>query len=214
MQKKSFSWGIIALMFILFFPIGIFMLIKKMTDEKFNYIKNGKALRIFAFILIGIGILYLIMGITGELETEDGSNVLFGVIVMLLIFVGGGSFSLYKANWYIKKGTKYNRYVSIVNSSTDTLIDNIAAAYPTSFEEASSDLQSMINDGYFMNAYVDLNSRELIMPQRFTDSQTVVNQGSSSANGQLESVKCKNCGATNKVASGTAGECEYCGSPL
>ena len=44
MQKKSFSWGIIALMFFLFFPIGIWMLVKKMTDEKFNYIKNGKSL--------------------------------------------------------------------------------------------------------------------------------------------------------------------------
>ena len=214
MQKKSFSWGIIALMFFLFFPIGIWMLVKKMTDEKFNYIKNGKSLKILAWILIGFAVMYLIMGITGELETEDGSSVVSGVIVMLMIFGGGGAFALYKAYSYIKKGTKYNRYVSIINSSNDTLIDNIAAAYPTSFEQAAKDLQSMLDDGYFMNAYVDLNRRELIMPPKATTVNVAVNQNTSPSYGQPTSVKCKNCGATNTVVPGTVNECEYCGSPL
>ena len=214
MQKKSFSWGIIALMFFLFFPIGIWMLVKKMTDEKFNYIKNGKSLKILAWILIGFAVMYLIMGITGELETEDGSSVVGGVIVMLMIFGGGGAFALYKAYSYIKKGTKYNRYVSIINSSNDTLIDNIAAAYPTSFEQAAKDLQSMLDDGYFMNAYVDLNRRELIMPPKATAVNVAVNQNTSPSYGQPTSVKCKNCGATNTVVPGTVNECEYCGSPL
>ena len=214
MQKKSFSWGIIALMFFLLFPIGIWMLVKKMTDEKFNYIKNGKSLKILAWILIGFAVMYLIMGITGELETEDGSSVVGGVIVMLMIFGGGGAFALYKAYSYIKKGTKYNRYVSIINSSNDTLIDNIAAAYPTSFEQAAKDLQSMLDDGYFMNAYVDLNRRELIMPPKATTVNVAVNQNTSPSYGQPTSVKCKNCGATNTVVPGTVNECEYCGSPL
>ena len=214
MQKKSFSWGIIALMFFLFFPIGIWMLVKKMTDEKFNYIKNGKSLKILAWILIGFAVMYLIMGITGELETEDGSSVVGGVIVMLMIFRGGGAFALYKAHSYIKKGTKYNRYVAIINSSNDTLIDNIAAAYPTSFEQAAKDLQSMLDDGYFMNAYVDLNRRELIMPPKATTVNVAVDQNTSPSYGQPTSVKCKNCGATNTVVPGTANECEYCGSPL
>lgn len=214
MQKKSFSWGIIALMFILFFPIGIWMLVKKMTDEKFNYIKNGKSLKILAWILIGFAVVYLIMGVTGELETEDGSSVVGGVIMMLMIFGGGGAFALYKAHSYIKKGTKYNRYISIINSINDTLIDNIAAAYPTSFEQAAKDLQSMLDDGYFMNAYVDLNRRELIMPQKSAPANVAVNQSTFPSSGQPTSVKCKNCGATNTVVLGTANECEYCGSPL
>lgn len=199
MQKKSFSWGIIALMFFLFFPIGIWMLVKKMTDEKFNYIKNGKSLKILAWILIGFAVIYLIMGITGEL---------------VVIFGGGGAFALYKAHSYIKKGTKYNRYISIINSSNDTLIDNIAAAYPTSFEQAAKDLQSMLDDGYFMNAYVDLNRRELIMPPKAATVNVAVNQSTSPSYGQPTSEKCKNCGATNTVVPGTANECEYCGSPL
>ena len=39
MQKKSISWGNIILMFIIFFPIGIWLLVKKMTTETLDYIK-------------------------------------------------------------------------------------------------------------------------------------------------------------------------------
>lgn len=213
MQKKSFSWGVIIVMFFVFFPVGIWMLVKKMTDEKFNYIKNGKSLRVLAWVLIGFAALYLIMWITGEFTTINGSGVAGSVIMMILIFGGSGAFTFYKANSYIRKGTKYQRYISIINSSHDRLIDRIAAAYPTSFEQAAKDLQSMLDDGYFTNAYVDLNRRELIMPKTAAVN-IVVNQPAVAANPQTKSVKCKNCGATNTVVPGAANECEYCGSPL
>ena len=214
MQKKSFSWGIIALMFIVFFPIGIWMLVKKMTSEKFNYIKNGKSLKVLAWILIIFAAIYLMMLITGDLETEDGSSVVGSLIMMIMLFGGGGAFALFKAHSYIKKGTKYNRYVSIINNSNNTLIDTIATAYPTTYEKAAEDIQSMIDDGYFMNAYVDLNRRELIMPQKSVSDNITVNQNSTHIDAQPMSIECKNCGATNTVVPGAVNECEYCGSPL
>ena len=214
MQKKTFSWGIIALMFIVFFPVGIWMLVKKMTNEKFNYIKNGKSLKVLAWILIIFAVIYLIMLITGELEAEDGSSVVGSLIMMIMLFGGGGAFALYKAHSYIKKGTKYNRYVSIINNSNNTLIDTIAAAYPTTYEKAAEDIQSMIDDGYFMNAYIDLNRRELIMPQKSVSDNITVNQNSTHIDAQPMSIECKNCGATNTVVPGAVNECEYCGSPL
>lgn len=214
MQKKSFSWGIIALMFIVFFPIGIWMLVKKMTSEKFNYIKNGKSLKVLAWILIIFAAIYLMMLITGDLEAEDGSSVVGSLIMMIMLFGGGGAFALYKAHSYIKKGTKYNRYVSIINSNNTTLIDTIAVAYPTTYEKAAEDIQSMIDDGYFMNAYIDLNRRELIMPQKSVSDNITVNQNSTHIDAQPMSIECKNCGATNTVVPGAVNECEYCGSPL
>lgn len=122
--------------------------------------------------------------------------------------------SFVKGNQYIKKGNKYNRYVSIINANNNTLIDNIATAYPTSFEQATEDIQSMLDDGYFMNSYIDLNRRELIMPQRSVSVNVTVNQNTTRTETQPTSVKCKNCGATNMLVPSTVNECEYCGSPL
>ena len=214
MRKKSFSWGLIALMLYLFFPIGIWMIIKKMTDEKYNYTKNGKALRILAWILIGIVIFYLTIGLTTGFVVEDGESAVGGVIVMILIFGGGGVLSLIKANSYIKKGTKYARYVSIVSSVSNTSIDSIAAAYPTTYEKAVTDIQQMLDDGYFMNAYIDLNRRALIMPQINATANIIGNDNATFTASRPTSVKCKNCGAENTVIPGSVNECEYCGSPL
>ena len=214
MQKKSFSWGIITLLLIFFFPVGIFMIVKKVTTESFNYAKNGKSLKTLGWILLCFAAIYLLMFMTGDLVTEDGGSIVGPILVVIFLFGGGGILSLIKGNQYIKKGAKYNRYVSIINTSSDLFIDNIAAAYPTSFEEAAKDLQSMLDDGYFMNSYIDLNRRELIMPQKATTSNTIVNQQVAPTKSQPKSVKCQNCGATNTVVPGVVNECEYCGSPL
>lgn len=219
MQKKSTSWGIIALWMILFFPVGIFFVVKKMTSEKFNYIKNGKSLRILGYILLGFAIVYLIMAFTGDLKSEDGSSIVGGVIVAEIIFGGGGALCVFKGIEYIKRGTKYNRYVSIINASNDLLIDNIAAAVPTTYDKAIADIQSMLDAGFFMNAYLDLNKRELIMAKTATQPNIVVNNiyadhSAGEANSQPHSVKCPNCGATNTVVPGAKNECEYCGSAL
>ena len=145
------------------FPVAIYMIVKKMSSEKFNMIKNGKSLKILGWVLIGFAAMYLLLGITGELQTEDGSSAVGGIIVAECIFGGLGALSLVKGIQYIKCGEKYNRYVSVVNASNDLLIDNIAAAIPTTYEKAAADLQAMIDAGYFMNAYVDLNRQELVM---------------------------------------------------
>ncbi|MGI6268990.1 MAG: hypothetical protein ACOYKJ_00415 [Candidatus Howiella sp.] len=219
MQKKSFSWGIIIVMLIVFFPVAIYMIIKKMTDEKFNYIKNGKSLKILGIVLLCFAGLYLIMGLTdGFQPNEDGSSVVGGVIVCELIFGGCGALCLIKGMKYIKRGEKFNRYVSIINASNDLLIDNIAAAVPTTYDKAITDIQSMLDAGFFMNSYLDLNKRELIMKKTVSQASVTVNAvyaGSQGGeNSQPHSVTCPNCGATNTVVPGAKNECEYCGSPL
>ena len=220
MQKKSFSWGLIVLMLFLFFPVAIFMICKKMSSEKFSYIKNGKSLRVLGIVLLCFAAIYLIIGLTDGFEpTEDGSSVVGGVIVCELIFGGCGGLCVFKGIDYIKLGTKYNRYVSIINASNDLLVDNIAAAVPTTYDKAIVDIQSMLDAGFFMNAYLDLNKRELIMAKAAIQPNIVVNNvyatsSTGEMNSQPHSVKCPNCGATNTVVPGAENECEYCGSAL
>ena len=210
-QNKSFSWGLILLMLILFFPVGIYMIVKKVTTEKFNYINNGKALKVLGWVLIGLGIIYII-----PTDSEAGSDTVGSILFGILLFGGLGALSLLKGFKYEKLGKKYARYVSIVNTTPNTSINAIAAAVPTTYEQAVKDLQSMINSGYFMNTYLDLNRGELVraysnFPQNnynFTPNTAY------KPNLQRISTKCPSCGAPNNIVKGTANECEFCGSPL
>jgi uncharacterized membrane protein len=67
-NKNTTSWGRIIFMVILFFPVGIYMLIKKMTTEKFNYDKNGKALQRLGWVLFGIGCVYIFIGASDNFQ--------------------------------------------------------------------------------------------------------------------------------------------------
>ena len=215
MQKKSSPWGIILLITCLFFPIGIYMIVKKVTSEKFNYVQNGRTLKVLGWVLLGFAMLYLILGLTGNLQAEDGS--MGGVISVIFIFGAGGLVCLYYGSVIMKRGLKYSRYVSIVVPGNNTYLDNIAAQYPTSYDKAVADLQAMIDAGYFMNSYIDLNRRELILPKVQAQPNYAFHQPPASTNAAYagpRTIQCPNCGAPNTLFIGAVKECEYCGSLL
>lgn len=214
-NNKSFSWGVIILMFFLFFPIGIYMLVKKMTTEKFNYAKNGKSLQTLGWVLLVFGCIYILMGMTGEFQTEDGSSAIEGLMIVIVLFIGCGLFCVFKGKKYVKLANKFNRYAAIVNANSNHSIDNIAAAYPTDYDTACKDLQDMLDIGFYLNSYIDLGRRELVMPQKSQPAQVkVMVSETTTRTAQPRVIKCPNCGATNTLNPGAPSECEYCGSPL
>lgn len=216
MRKKSFSWGIIIVMFIIFFPIGIFMLVKKVKDEKFNYINNGRALLIIGGVLLGFIVLTCITNTNGIIVTSNGSIKISETDSMVMIVLGGaGLFSIIKGYDYMSKGKRYSRYVEIVNTSNDLRIASIAAVFPTTYNSAVADLRTMIDMGYFMNSYIDLQRGELV--RMMPGSNVVLNGNNYNRSNnikQLRTIKCPNCGATNMVVPGVLNECEYCGSKI
>lgn len=218
-NKKSYSWGSIILMFFLFFPIGIFMLIKKMTTEKFNYAKNGKSLQNFGWVLFTIGCFYSYF--FARSSDPDAVDV---VIAIIILFNCSGLLCVFKGKKYVKRADKYSRYSAIVNSNIDHSVDNIAAEYPIDYKTACKDLQYMLDIGYFPDSYLDLSGRKLVMPQKWQQSAKVMFNGSTPQTVQPKTVqpkpvqprvvKCQNCGAPNTLNPGAISECEYCGSPL
>lgn len=200
MQKKSFSWGIVGLMFVLFFPVGIWMLIKKVTSEKQDYLDNGKILKLFGCSSIGLGIVCVLAGFTGLVKYEDGTSATGIAALAGLVYGGIGALCLCLSADCLKKGTKYRRYTAVINSATNLRLDVIAAACSTTVTEAEADIQAMLDDGYFQNAYLDMSKKVLVMPSELPQPQRCV--------------KCQCCGATNNLAFDAPNQCEYCGSPL
>ena len=175
------------------------------------YIKNGKVLKALGIGFLAFAGLYVLMAVTGGLTVEEGDNIVSMVINMVAFFGGIGAVMLFFGCRFLARGKKFNRYVAILSDCNEYAIDNIAAAYPTTYDVAVKDLQKMIDLGCFFNAYIDMNKRELVM-QKLTSSD-IPSVAKSTAPG-TRTVKCPNCGATNTIAQGAASKCEYCGSPL
>ena len=62
-----------------------------------------------------------------------------------------------------RKGKLIRTYESKINMNGNTSIDELAAAVGKSFEKTADDLQQMIVDGFFGEAYIEINNRLLVM---------------------------------------------------
>jgi len=216
-EKKSTSWGVIILVLIIFWPVGLFLLYRKMTGDKAAALKNSKALNIMGWVFVALAIIYFFMAITGNLETDKGSSVVEPIMIALVFFGGGGAFMIYTANKMKVNAEKCKKYIAIVINNNETSIDNIAAAVHSSYEQTTKDLQKMIDNGYFENAYIDVSKREIVLPNKNpvqTHSISNIQMNSPVNEPQIKAVVCRNCGANNKVVEGQVCECEYCGSML
>jgi Zn finger protein HypA/HybF involved in hydrogenase expression len=207
MEKKGTSWGWIIFWLIIFWPVGLFLVIKKVANDK-SVLMSGKtgALPVVGCILIVIGA----VGAIGTIaNSSDGAA---GAIIMGLAMVVGGILLLQKSSKMKKTAAKYKKYIDIIVNQNVRSIDNIAASIGLSYDVAAKDLQDMINIGYLKDAYVNQGNREIVFKQNEPAAYLQATEGQ--ANAQKIAVRCPGCGANNVVVVGRVSECEYCGTPI
>ena len=101
-----YSWPVIILALIFFWPLGLFLIIKRTSLDKTAVIKDssGKGLNVIAFVLIVLGCL----GVIGSFDPFD-----FGTLVVFLFFIVGGIILLNKAKKIKAEGETIKKYLSI-----------------------------------------------------------------------------------------------------
>lgn len=208
-MKKSYTWPVVIILLIAFFPVGFYLLYKRFSCDKTATAKNQKGLSVSGWIFIGIAALYFIMGISGEIKNEDGSASYSEMLIVLLVFLLLGMFFLKTAAKFKKMGEKSKKYISIILRQNITTIENIASSAGVSYEQVVNDLQEMLDNGYFPGAYINEQNHQFVL-----SSNNPVGGQISNAATQTKVAKCQNCGANNKVFIERSNQCEYCSSPI
>ena len=193
------SWIWIIFWFVLFWPIGVILLLRKLTRDRSAMMKDSRTVAFTSYLLIGVGVFWLLTGFAGN-------------FLMTIMFISVGIWLNFTSRKMKATGDRYKKYISMIVNQSQTSIDNIASATGVSYEVAVKDLQKMIDSAYFTGAYIDVGNREIILaqtqipePQKITEFQTAMPQE--------RVVSCNGCGANNRVT-GNVGQCDYCGSPL
>ena len=212
--KKVTSWGLIIFWFIFFWPVGLYLLFKRLNNDKSATIKDKKALTIVSYILMGMGLIYAYSAFTGKAEGSEGTTSAVSAGIASLVLFGGGGVILNRVAKKIRMtGVRYKKYIALIINHSQSSIDNIASAVGVSYEAAVKDLQKMIDSGYFFGAYIDLARREFVIA-RSTAPQAVGAESAAAIHEQIKIAACGSCGANNRVTIGRISECAYCGSPL
>jgi len=201
-----YSWPAIIIALICFWPIGLVLIVKRLSSDKTAMVNSsGKGLKIGGIALIVIGI----FGIIGSLDSFEVGN-----IILFLFFIGGGAVLVRKAKKIQIEGDNIKRYLSMIVNSNVRQLDMIASATGKQYDTVKTDIQKMIDNGFLRSAYINETTREVILATPVRADVNVQQQAvSTAAPVQLRVVACPCCGANNTI-SGALGECEYCGSPL
>ena len=216
-KKKRTSVITIILWDIFFFPVGIYFIHRRLTEDKTETLRNSRTVNVLGWILVVLGLIYLLLGFTGGLKSENGESVVGMIVIMVALFLGGGLLTLRGAKRMRILGERYNKYCQIIYANQTDLV-TIANAAGVSAETAQKDLRDMIDSGFFPGAYIDLTLQEVILPGSRNKNQQVNMQQPAQQTIQNEPrrkvVKCPNCGASNEVVEGITKECEYCETPI
>ena len=210
---------VIIISMIFFFPIGIYLIYKRMTVDKTESLRNSKTVKNLGWILIFLGIVYTIIFIIGGFETESGEKVAEPLIFLIVLFLGGGILTLRGSRKMRKRGELYEKCLRNVNSNQRD-ISSIANNLSISLEDTEKVLQEMINEGFFEDAHFDMINKEIVLPNSsFNDHYVRVHYKATNNSHVTEPpkrkvVECPNCGADIESTEGYVTECEYCGSRI
>ena len=213
-KKKSPSWTVVVIWFIVFWPVGFYMIYKKLANDKSAAMKNSKVLKTIGYFFLFCAVSLPLV----EIGSESGNNM--GSILTCVVFYTVGGILLVRGGKKLQKsGERYKKLIEIVINQQQYTIENIAAQMGLDYGETVDALQGMIDKDYFAGAYIDLANHELVFPDRFQQTGYHANQNlyaEVNAGGapQQKVVKCPNCGGKNIITAGQVSECDYCGSPI
>lgn len=213
--KGLYSWPVIILALIIFWPVGLFLIIRRFSIDKKAAISAGsKGLK-------GLGIGLAIFGALGFIGCVSDPETTGGAVVAFFFIIGGIAL-VRKAKKLSKEAESTKQYLAIIVNGNVRQLDSIAAATGKPYDVVKAEIQKMIKNGYLQNAYINENTREVVLPVAtpatpatpaapgFTN---LLQYTAAPTQPQSRIVSCPCCGANNTIY-GAGAECEYCGSPI
>lgn len=189
-QSTPMSWPYVALFLLIMCPIGVFLLIRKVIEEKSRYYENGISMIMLGSVATCFSLPSLLAFFTQETFEKISLFFLVPAFLGLSMIVSGLVFR--------NKGKTRDDYMIVLKLDQITRLDAIAQIMKTDYVHAADVIQGLIDDESLKGAYIYHKDREVIMP------------GIS----EKIAVRCRSCGATTVLYSTDKHECAYCGEVL
>ena len=137
---------------------------ERRNEKKLNKKRLGKSGWTVASLITGLMFLMAAAGSTDSPEFRLG----VGIVGVILIAAAGISKLVMSS-----KAKRIRMYEAKVNKNGNTSIDDLAAYVGKPFNKVADELQAMIADGFFPQAYVDINNRMLVMTRNGVPIESV-----------------------------------------
>ncbi len=156
-----------------------------------------------------VGWIIALFSLIGAIALAASAEV--GGVIFFLVFVAIGVFLIVYGKKKKDRIIRFRKYIAIITNQNQTDVDQIANIVQMPVNFVIEDISKMIDKKYFVGAYIDNNTHNLVFQGKAVTSADIENLESRK---EMQIVVCKSCGAQNHILKETVGECEYCGSPI
>lgn len=202
-----YSWPTIIIALCCFWPVGLFLLVKRLSMDKQTAMGSGKLIRGLGIGAIAIAVIAFLGCLSDGFDGDSFIGILF--------FAIAGYFLLKLSKKTRKEAEDVKKYLAIIVNGNVRQLDVIATSTNKTYDVVVKDVQKLIDKGYLKNAYISEGTREIVFatPAVAAPAAAPARTSTAAAAPQPRVVACPCCGANNTIV-GSIGECEYCGAPL
>lgn len=155
---------------------------------------------VFALLLL-LAVMFFVAGSVGEL------NAAVMIILGIVSLVAAIAVLLY-ARKLDRMMKLFRQYVSIMNQYPDGRIDELARHTGESDAVTLNNLNFMINQNWFVNAFINRDTNCLVITRANPESNIDADHN------EYVSCTCPACGGVSKVIRGKSGKCDFCGGSI
>lgn len=204
-KKRNIFW---IVMLVIFYPFWMILLpiwlLRRLHADPERYGKNSTGVTIYGWVLIAVAAIYLVSAITGSLEAENVSDVIFGVIVMLALCGGCGTLLVLHGRKYRETAKLREKYLPVIARSEDGNMDKMGISLGLPYDTVKQQLQRLICHKVLTDSYID-EARHVLVSKLL---------GTSAPRVERRAVQCPHCGGMSQILVGGKNVCEYCDSEL
>lgn len=204
-KKRNIFWIVMLVIFCPFWMIILpIWLLRRLHADPERFGKNSTDVTVYGWVLIAVAAIYLVAGITGSLEAESTSDVIFGVILVLVLFGGCGWLLVRHGRKYCELGKLREMHLPVIAHSPDGNMDKMGISIGLPYDTVKQQLQQLIRCKALPDSYIDEARHCLVSPLVGTCAPRV----------ERRAVQCPHCGGTSQIIAGGKNLCEYCDSEL
>ena len=157
-HQHSPSWAIVILGLILFWPLGVYFLLKKLMTDREAAVKRDNKTPVLGWLLFFIGLFFVSASIGGR--AGGGAMLMFAVF-----FLCGGVIAISAAKKGNREGERFRSYINAIVNHGLVSMPDIAAFVQVSIKTVKKDLKKMARMGYFEHAHIDDKREEIHLYQ-------------------------------------------------
>lgn len=144
------------------------------------------------------------------------------MVIFFTIMLGGCILLVISGAKTKKRISRFKQYVSIISKENMNTLDCLASATSQSVDFVKNDLQAMIDKHFFVDAFINLGTGEIVIgnhvqhsvPENGNTNNKTNDTVKPNITSEIEHVKCPGCGASNSKSKGIAINCDYCGTQI